>query len=200
MVPLAEKLGLVRLVDARVLELTMAELIAAPDLKLSVNVSPATTMDLSWLRALEAYQRSHPEAVSRLMVEITETSAIADVEETRRFVARVQSLGCRVAIDDFGAGHTSFRNLRKLGIDCVKIDGAFVASFQASDDDRHFVKTLLDLARHMGLTTIAEWVPSEEVARVLAELGCHYLQGDHTGPASEERPWLAPSQALARSA
>ncbi len=190
-VPLAEKLGLVRLVDARVLELTMAELIAAPGLRLSVNVSPATTMDMSWLRALEAYQRSHPDAVERLMVEITETSAIADVEDTRRFVARVQALGCRVAIDDFGAGHTSFRNLRKLGINCVKIDGAFVASFHSNPDDRHFVKALLELARHMNLTTIAEWVPSEEVAVMLADLGCNYLQGDHTGPASDARPWLA---------
>lgn len=190
-VPLAEKLGLVRLVDARVLELTMAELIAAPDLRLSVNVSPATTMDMSWLRALEAWHRTHPGAVERLMVEITETSAIADVEDTRRFVARVQALGCRVAIDDFGAGHTSFRNLRKLGINCVKIDGAFVASFHSNPDDRHFVKALLELARHMNLTTIAEWVPSEEVAVVLAELGCDYLQGDHTGPASDARPWLA---------
>lgn len=200
-VPLAEKLGLVRLVDARVLELTMAELIAAPDLRLSVNVSPATTMDMSWLRALEAYQRTHPAAVERLMVEITETSAIADVEDTRRFVARVQALGCRVAIDDFGAGHTSFRNLRKLGINCVKIDGAFVASFHSNPDDRHFVKALLDLARHMNLTTIAEWVPSEEVALMLADLGCNYLQGDHTGPASAARPWLQDAAApRARSA
>lgn len=200
-VPLAEKLGLVRLVDARVLELTMTELIAAPDLRLSVNVSPSTTMDMSWLRSLEAYHRTHPSAVERLMVEITETSAIADVEDTRRFVARVQGLGCRVAIDDFGAGHTSFRNLRKLGINCVKIDGAFVASFHANPDDRHFVQALLDLARHMNLTTIAEWVPSEEVAVTLAELGCNYLQGDHTGPASDERPWLTATVApLAQSA
>ncbi|MGQ3354556.1 MAG: EAL domain-containing protein [Phreatobacter sp.] len=198
-VPLAEKLGLVRLVDARVLELTMAELIAAPDLKLSVNVSPATTMDMSWLRALEAWHRTHPGAVERLMVEITETSAIADVEDTRRFVARVQALGCRVAIDDFGAGHTSFRNLRKLGINCVKIDGAFVASFHSNPDDRHFVQALLDLARHMNLTTIAEWVPSEEVAVMLADLGCNYLQGDHTGPASDARPWLETTTAAPRA-
>lgn len=198
-VPLAEKLGLVRLVDARVLELTMAELIAAPDLRLSVNVSPATTMDMSWLRALEAWHRTHPGAVERLMVEITETSAIADVEDTRRFVARVQALGCRVAIDDFGAGHTSFRNLRKLGINCVKIDGAFVASFHSNPDDRHFVQALLDLARHMNLTTIAEWVPSEEVAVMLADLGCNYLQGDHTGPASDARPWLEAVTAAPRA-
>ncbi len=190
-VPLAEKLGLVRLIDARVLELAIAELVEAPALRLSLNVSPATTMDHAWIRALEAQLRANPGVAGRLTVEITETSAIADVDETRRFVAKVQGLGCRVAIDDFGAGYTSFRNLRKLGVDCVKIDGAFVENFHRSEDDRHFVRTLLGLAQHMGLATVAEWVPTEAVARDLAALGCDYLQGDHTGAASEHRPWIA---------
>lgn len=193
-VPLAERLGLVRLIDARVLELAVAELAAAPGLCLSLNVSPATTMDHTWIRALEAHLRASPGVAGRLTVEITETSAIADVDETRRFVAKVQGLGCRVAIDDFGAGYTSFRNLRKLGVDCVKIDGAFVENYHRSDDDRHFVRTLLGLARHMGLSTVAEWVPNEAVARELAALGCDYLQGDHTGGASARRPWLAPDK------
>jgi diguanylate cyclase (GGDEF)-like protein len=190
-VPLAEKLGLIRLIDARVLELAIAELNAAPQLKLSVNVSPATTMDHAWIKALEAQLRASPGIASRLTVEITETSAIADADETRRFVAKVKGLGCRVAIDDFGAGYTSFRNLRKLGVDCVKIDGAFVENFHRSEDDRHFVRTLLGLAQHMGLATVAEWVPTEDVACDLAALGCDYLQGNHTGSASENRPWLA---------
>ena len=70
--------------------------------------------------------RSHPGVAGRLTVEITETAAIQDLDDTRGFVARVKDLGCRIAIDDFGAGYTSFRNLRKLGVDVVKIDGAFV--------------------------------------------------------------------------
>jgi diguanylate cyclase (GGDEF)-like protein len=199
-VPLAEKLGLVRLIDARVLELAIAELIGAPDVRLSVNVSPATTMDHAWIKALEAQLRANPGIAGRLTVEITETSAIADVDETHRFVAKVKGLGCRVAIDDFGAGYTSFRNLRKLGVDCVKIDGAFVENFHRSEDDRHFVRTLLGLAQHMGLTTVAEWVPTEEVARELAALGCDYLQGNHTGRASENRPWIAAGPPRALSA
>ncbi|MBL8568177.1 MAG: phosphodiesterase [Phreatobacter sp.] len=196
-VPLAEKLGLVRLIDARVLELAIAELAGSPALSLSINVSPATTMDHAWIRALEAQLRANPGAAGRLTVEITETSAIADVDETRRFVAKVQGLGCRVAIDDFGAGYTSFRNLRRLGVDCVKIDGPFVENYHRSEDDRHFVRTLLGLAQHMGLSTVAEWVPTEEVARELAALGCDYLQGDHTGAALEDRPWLAAANPVA---
>jgi diguanylate cyclase (GGDEF)-like protein len=199
-VPLAEKLGLVRLVDVRVLELTVQELVEAPDIRLSVNVSPATTMDHAWLKALESQLKANPGIAERLMVEITETSAIADVDDTRRFVAKVKGLGCQVAIDDFGAGYTSFRNLRKLGVDCVKIDGAFVENFHRSDDDRHFVETLLGLARHMQLRTVAEWVPNEEVARALAALGCDYLQGNHTGEASEARPWRGLAAPVRQSA
>ena len=188
-VPVAEKLGLIRLIDQRVLDLAIDELIAAPDLHLSINVSPATAMSQDWADALAADVRAHPDLAGRLTVEITETDAIADVEDSRRFVARVQALGMQVAIDDFGAGHTSFRNLRHLRVDRVKIDGAFIQNFERSEDDRHFVMTLLGLARHMGLATVAEWVPNETVAEALVALGCDYLQGAHSGLASEARPW-----------
>lgn len=188
-VPVAEKLGLIRLIDQRVLDLAVDELAAAPGLHLSINVSPATAMSQDWADALAARVRACPDIAGRLTVEITETDAIADVEDTRRFVARVQALGMQVAIDDFGAGHTSFRNLRQLRVDRIKIDGAFVENFERSDDDRHFVMTLLGLARHMGLATVAEWVPNETVAEALAALGCDYLQGAHSGLASEARPW-----------
>lgn len=188
-VPFAEKLGLVRLIDMRVLELATAELIADQDVRLSVNVSPTTTMDREWLASLSSYLRYHSGIAERLMIEITETAAIASLEETRSFVARIKDLGAKVAIDDFGAGYTSFRNLRRLDVDCVKIDGAFVANFDRCEDDRHFVETLLGLAKHMKLATVAEWVQNEAVARELHQLGCDFLQGSHTGSASEARPW-----------
>ena len=84
--------------------------------------------------------RAHQGVGERLTVEITETAAIHDIDDTRGFVARVKDLGCRIAIDDFGAGYTSFRNLRKLGVDMVKIDGAFVQNLTRSEDDRAFVQ------------------------------------------------------------
>jgi diguanylate cyclase (GGDEF)-like protein len=125
-VPAAERLGLVRLLDHRVLELTLAELVAAPALKASLNVSAASTVDPDWWGALGAMLKAHKGVGERLTVEITETAAIHDLDDTRGFVTRIKDLGCRIAIDDFGAGYTSFRNLRKLGVDLVKIDGAFV--------------------------------------------------------------------------
>jgi diguanylate cyclase (GGDEF)-like protein len=189
-VSVAERLGLVRLLDHRVLELALAELVAAPALKASLNVSAASTVDPDWWGALGATLRSHPGIGERLTVEITETAAIHDIDETRGFVARVKDLGCRIAIDDFGAGNTSFRNLRKLGVDIVKIDGAFVQNLTRSDDDRAFVHTLIDLARRLGLETVAEWVQDEAAAALLADWGCDYLQGALVGLASRQRPWL----------
>jgi diguanylate cyclase (GGDEF)-like protein len=188
-IPWAERLGLVRLLDHRVLDLMAAEMVASPGLKASVNVSAASTSDPDWWAGLAAMLRAHPGVAERLTVEITETAAIHDVDETCAFVARVKDLGCRIAIDDFGAGHTSFRNLRKLGVDLVKIDGAFVCNLTQSEDDRAFVHTLIDLARRLGFKTVAEWVQDETSAAMLAEWGCDYLQGVLIGLASAERPW-----------
>ena len=134
-------------------------------------------------------RRRHRGVAERLTIEITETAAIHDIDDTRGFVARVKELGCRIAIDDFGAGYTSFRNLRNLGVDIVKIDGAFVANLSKSADDRAFVQTLIDLAHRLGLKTVAEWVQDEESAKLLAEWGCDYLQGALIGLASPHRPW-----------
>ena len=125
-----------------------------------------------------------------MTLEITETAAIQNIDETAGFVTRAKDLGCRIAIDDFGAGYTSFRNLRRLGVDMIKIDGAFVQNLPRSEDDRVFVRTLIDLGRSLGLTTVAEWVQDEEGAAVLRNGAATILQGALIGRASLERPWV----------
>ena len=190
-VPVAERLGLIRLVDHRVLELVVAELAAAPDVSLSLNISPDTTMDPDWWASIESLMRAHPGVAERLIVEITETVAIQDIDDVRGFVTRLKNFGSRIAIDDFGAGYTSFRNLRKLGVDIVKIDGAFVQNITHSADDRAFVQTLIDLARRLDIKTVAEWVQDEQAASMLRDWGCDYIQGRLTGLASADRPWGA---------
>jgi EAL domain-containing protein (putative c-di-GMP-specific phosphodiesterase class I) len=172
-----------------VLQLLVSEMAAVPALHASLNVSPASTTDPDWWTALGALLRANEGVAQRLMVEITEMAAIQDVDDTRGFVARVKDLGCRIAIDDFGAGFTSFRNLRKLGVDVLKIDGAYVRNLMRSEDDRAFVQTLIDLARRLGLETVAEWVQDEAAAQTLAGWGCDYLQGELIGLATIERPW-----------
>lgn len=188
-IPVAERVGLIRMLDYRVLELVVAELAAAPALTASVNVSPASTVDPDWWAGLVALLRVHASAAERLIIEITETAAIQDVAEARGFVTRVKDLGCRIAIDDFGAGNTSFRNLRKLGVDIVKIDGAFVQNVVKSDDDRAFVHALIDLSHRLGLRTVAEWVQDEQAAQLVSAWGCDCLQGAWIGLASDVRPW-----------
>ncbi len=187
-IPWAERLGLVRLLDHRVLDLVVAAMIASPGLKASLNVSAQSTVDPDWWAGLGATLRAHPGVAERLTVEITETAAIQNIDDARGFVARVKELGCRIAIDDFGAGYTSFRNLRRLGVDLLKIDGAFVRNIKQSADDRAFVCTLIDLARRLGIKTVAEWVQDETAAEMLAEWGCDYLQGALVGLASAEQP------------
>jgi diguanylate cyclase (GGDEF)-like protein len=194
-VPVAERLGLIRLVDHRVLELALAELAASPNVQLSLNISPDTTMDPDWWTSIESLMQSYPGVGERLIVEITETVAIQDVEDVRGFVTRLKNFGSRIAIDDFGAGNTSFRNLRKLGVDIVKIDGAFVQNIARSADDRAFVQTLIDLAQRLQIKTVAEWVQDEESAALLREWGCDYIQGRLIGLATPERPWSAGTDA-----
>ncbi|MBR0831066.1 bifunctional diguanylate cyclase/phosphodiesterase [Bradyrhizobium manausense] len=191
-VPVAERLGLIRLVDHRVLELVVAELAASPHVQLSLNISPDTTMDPDWWASIESLMLAHPGVAERLIVEITETVAIQDIDDVRAFVGRLKHFGSRIAIDDFGAGYTSFRNLRKLGVDIVKIDGAFVQNITHSADDRAFVHTLIDLARRLDIKTVAEWVQDEEAANLLRDWGCDFIQGRLIGLASAERPWGAP--------
>jgi diguanylate cyclase (GGDEF)-like protein len=200
-VPVAERLGLVRLLDRRVLELAIDEMIAAPSLRVSVNVSASSTTDRDWWDALVSLLREHAAVAERLIIEITESAAIRNVDETRSMIVKAKELGCRIAIDDFGAGYTSFRNLRALGADTVKIDGEFIRNLITSEDNRAFVQTLVDLAKRLKLDVVAEWVQDEATARLLEGWGCDFLQGSLIGHAATERPWLAqtPQRGLAKA-
>ena len=189
-IPAAEQLGLVRLVDRHALELTVAQLHAHPEISLAVNVSGTTAGDPSWLQSFVNYIRANSGVSSRIIVELTETAALHDFEESARFVSQLRELGCRVAIDDFGAGYTSFRNLQKLRVDMVKIDGAYVKGLEASSDNQIFVRTLVDLAKNFNLKTVAEWVGSEAEADLLAKLGVDYFQGYHFGEPALQPDWL----------
>jgi diguanylate cyclase (GGDEF)-like protein len=180
-VPSVERLGLVQLVDMRVLELAMRHLCANPAQRLAINISPLTLADASWLPELAAHLGAHPGVAERLIIEIVETAAIEDPRAMRNRLDCMKALGVSIGIDDFGAGHTSFRHLRGFPIDLLKLDGAFVQNLGRSADDSFFVRTLIDLAQHLGIATVAEWVENEETARQLTGWGVDYLQGDHLG-------------------
>ncbi len=189
-VPVVERSGLMRLIDRRALDLSLAELSRHPDISLAINISAVTTTDASWLRTLNASLKNRPDIATRLCVELTETIALENIEETAKFVASLRDLGVRVALDDFGAGFTSFRNLRALAVDTVKIDGSFVKDLSGNVDNQVFVRTLMGLADSFGLSTVAECVETAADAAHLAERGVGYLQGYYFGRPTVDRPWL----------
>lgn len=186
LLPVAEKAGLVCLLDQRVMELALERLVAEPELRISVNCSLHTVLDPEWPERLAAATAANPGVADRLIVEITETAMIEDFDTTRALIAACKRLGVKVAMDDFGAGHTSFRNLRDLAFDIVKIDGAFIRNIATSEDDRFFVRTLIDLANHLSLKVVAEWVEDEATAKILRDWGVDYLQGAHFGCAGPQ--------------
>ena len=180
-IPVAEQLGLSRLIDRRTLELSVALLKKHPDLVLSLNVSGLTCTDHEWLVTLQRVTNSRREILSRMIIEITETAAIQDIDQSINFVDTLKDLGCRVAIDDFGAGYTSFKNLKLLNVDMVKIDGAFVKNLANDTSDQIFIKTMIELAKTFGLDTVAEWVGDERSVKHLTDAGITYLQGFYYG-------------------
>ncbi|SEM01679.1 diguanylate cyclase (GGDEF) domain-containing protein [Bosea lupini] len=188
LVPLLERRGLVNLFDHRVLELAMMHLTDRQDAVLSINVSPRTLADADWIEGFEASAGASPGAAKRLIVEVTETATIEDPERMARLLVRIKQRGARVAIDDFGAGHTSLRHLRAFPIDILKLDGAFTQNLRRSTDDRFFVRTLLELAHHLGVETVAEWVDDELQASMLCDWGVTYLQGHLVGKAELSLP------------
>jgi diguanylate cyclase (GGDEF)-like protein len=192
-IELCEQLGLIRLIDDYTLGRTLEMLEAAPEAKLSLNVSGETVGDAEWLSRLAAAVADRRDVASRLIVEITETALIRNLDEATRFVATIHDLGAQVAIDDFGAGFSSFKHLRSLDVDMVKIAGEFVQNLPGSPDDRAFVKALTQLAQTFGLAIVAEWVQDEETAAILTDLGVGMIQGTLTGIAAAQ---LSPSPAV----
>ncbi len=183
LVPHAEKNGLQPLIDRRVIELAFGLLTADRKRVLSINASVASLYDSCWLGDLRASCKLRPDAARRLTIEITETGVISDIEAARLALAAIRPLGVKIAIDDFGSGHSSFRNLRELPVDYLKIDGAFSQNLANSADDRFFIRTLIDLARNLRIPTVAEWVEDEATARLLTDWGVDYLQGHLFGRA-----------------
>ncbi len=180
-IPVAEQLGMSHLIDRRTLELAIDLLKRYPDLRLALNVSGLTPGNQEWLAALHQLSAGRRSLTERLLVEITETAVISEIDQTILFVDTVKELGCKVAIDDFGAGYTSFKSLKLLDIDMVKIDGAFIRNLAQDPQDLVFIKALRDLAKSLGMETVAEWVQDQPTVDILREAGIDMLQGYFCG-------------------
>jgi len=198
-VPVIEQLGFIRLLDRHVLDRAVIEATQHPEIALGFNISGLTAADHAWLRLVVSLLRDKPQVARRLTVEITETAALYDIQESARFVGTLRELGCRVALDDFGAGFTSLRHLQALDVDIVKIDGSFVRHLADSYDNQIFLRHLVGLADGFGLITVAESVESAKDAAILRKEGVRFLQGYYFGRPIVQPPWLTRAQPLART-
>lgn len=185
--PVAEKLGLVRMLDRRVLELAFETLQRNSRVRLSINTSPQSLRDSRWRALFEELTAENPNALERLILEVTEATAIGDADDAGRILNELRDKGCAIALDDFGAGYTSFQQMRDLNLDIVKIDGVYVRDILNNPSDQVFVKGLADIAKHHDLLIVAEMADSDEAAALLRSLGVDTLQGFYFG-----RPEIAP--------
>lgn len=178
---IAEELGLAQEIDMRVVSKLLGWL-ARPEQRAReasyfVNLSRASIADSHWvrrfLRLLSAAQVDH----KQLVFEITETDAMADVNVTQQFIAELRALGCRFALDDFGAGFSSFYYVKRFDVDYLKIDGAFVQELEKDEAAKLFVQALCDVAKGLNKQVIAEWVETPQALEILSRMGASYAQG-----------------------
>ncbi|MEL6967064.1 MAG: GGDEF and EAL domain-containing protein [Pseudomonadota bacterium] len=192
-VQVAQSLGLIRLVDHYALDIALQVLVDYPDARLSLNVTYETASDPEWLAKLAVATSRTEGLAQRLIIEITESYAAESLDEARRFILSVKELGCKVALDDFGAGFTSFRNLKSLPFDIIKIDGQFAHNISDSAENNAFISALVGIADLFGVKTVVEWVEDAQTAEALRHIGVDYLQGFVFGQPVLELPWAKSS-------
>jgi EAL domain-containing protein (putative c-di-GMP-specific phosphodiesterase class I)/GGDEF domain-containing protein len=147
----------------------------------SMNLSGQAVADPQFCSDIEQWIQEYSVPAEKLCFEITETAAIANMHIASAFVSRLQKSGCSVALDDFGSGLSSFEYLKKLPVNILKIDGIFIRNMPQSSTDCIIVDSVWRVAQNMNLSTVAEYVESEEILQLLTEMGVTYAQGYHIG-------------------
>lgn len=158
---------------------------------LEVNLSGRAFADTELLPLIQSELERTRIDPGCLILEITETAAIVDLNQAQQFIQTLKGLGCRFAIADFGVGFSYY--LKYLPVDYVKIDGSFIRNLSQDTVDQHPVKALIEVAHGLGKETIAEWVNGEETLHLLQEYGADYAQGYHIGAPRPVSELLLPS-------
>ncbi|MEY3003326.1 MAG: hypothetical protein RLZZ491_502 [Pseudomonadota bacterium] len=184
-----EEQDLGRQIDCAALRLGLAALKATPKLRLSINMSARSIGYPAWMNLLHHAIRHHPDVMGRLILEITETSAMQMPEIVLAFMETLQDKGVTFALDDFGAGHTAFRHLRHFCFDVLKIDGQFSRDVDTDPDNQVLCAALISLGRHFDMIIVAEAVETPGEAAWLAGAGVDCLQGHHFAVPSITPPW-----------
>jgi EAL domain-containing protein (putative c-di-GMP-specific phosphodiesterase class I) len=178
----AEDSGTVTIIDKWVFK-TILEWLSTHEAQLtrtkvvSVNLSGVSINDDRFIEWLFGLLGRYGHLASRLCVEITEGVALQNFERTQKFITRLQAMGVRIALDDFGAGYTSFSYLKELRADAIKIDGTLIRGMMSCETSIAVVRTIVELARNLGMKSIVEWVEDADTLRALQEMGADYAQG-----------------------
>ena len=180
-------------VDLKTVALAMETLDAHPELRLSINLSTRSMRNPDWIKQLEIHDKTVRE---RLIVEITESGAMSNVDATTQFLDKVRHFGSALAIDDFGTGSTSFRYFRDFKFDAIKIDGMFIRDIAHNMDYRVVVEALVKICNQFEMFTVAEFIETEEDANVALQIGVDCFQGYLIGkptaePAHIDQSWSA---------
>ncbi len=182
--PAAERFNLIGSVDRWVVENVFKKLKIIrhryndiDKLSLSINLSGASMGDNEFLERICQLLDESSYSAESFCFEITETAAITNLKHAQVFLSKLQSKGCKIALDDFGSGLSSFAYLKSLPIDVIKIDGYFVKDIANDEIDKVFVESINKMGQVMGLTTVAEFVENEDILKILSEIGVNYAQG-----------------------
>ena len=179
-IPHAEKSGKILAIDRWVITASVAILAKSSELPaLAVNISGRSFDDPMLPQFIAEELRRQNVAPYRLLVELTETSAVSDLHDAQRFIEALRQTGCRICLDDFGTGFSSFAYLKHLKADILKIDGLFIRDLPNDHDNQVFVKSIVDVARGMHKITVAEFVEDAETLQMLRHFGVDLVQGYH---------------------
>jgi EAL domain-containing protein (putative c-di-GMP-specific phosphodiesterase class I) len=180
-IPVAERMGLLHAIDLWVVENAIDFLAALPSymsrISLAINLSGTAFQYPDLLQTIREKLELTWVDAGRLTFEITETAAVDNFERTRDMINKIRDLGCKFALDDFGAGFCSFNYLKSFPVDFVKIDGQFIRHLDNNETDRILVKSMVEIAGKLGKKTIAEFVETPNIALRLKEIGVNLGQG-----------------------
>lgn len=185
-----------RLIDCASLEMGLAALARNPSLRLSINMSARSIGYTRWMSRLQAGLRSNPTLGERLILEITESSAMQVPELVIAFMDELQRDGISFALDDFGAGFTAFRYLKDFFFDIIKIDGQFIRNVHLDPDNQVLTQAMLSVARHFDMFSVAESVETAEEAEWLRRAGVDCLQGYLFGAPRTQPAWEPAGQRM----
>jgi EAL domain-containing protein (putative c-di-GMP-specific phosphodiesterase class I) len=198
-ITVVEDQDLGRQIDCAALRIGLQALKANPELRLAINMSARSVGYPGWMQILRRAMKQRPDILRRLILEITETSAMQMPEIVQIFMEELQEKGITFALDDFGAGYTAFRHLRHFCFDILKIDGQFARNVDSDPDNQVLSEALISLARHFDMLVVAESVETAQEAAWLAAAGADCLQGYYFGAPTMTPAWQTAAPPAARA-